>query len=197
MSSEKPETKIKILEAVWKLLEDPNRQEARMSDIAKLAGVSRQALYLHFSTRAELLIATVHYIDRVKDVNARLEKSRKASSGTVRLEAFIDAWGNYIPEIYGVGRALLAVRDNDAAARAAWDDRMNAVRHGCDAAVQALKNDGVLSQKFSRTEATEILWTMLSVQNWEQLRGACNWSQRKYIEKMKFLTKSLLIVESE
>jgi hypothetical protein len=55
-----------------------------------------------------------------------------------RLDAYVDAWGNYIPVMYGVGRALLAMRATDEAARAAWDDHMTAMREGCSAAVTAL-----------------------------------------------------------
>lgn len=166
-----------------------------MSDIAKRAGVSRQALYLHFPTRAELLVATTHHVDEVKGVDARLEKSRKARSGTARLDAFIEAWGNYIPEIFGVGRVLLAMKDRDPAAKAAWDDRMQAVRHGCAAAVRALAADGVLTEEFSVDEATDLLWTMLSVQNWERLRNECGWSQKKYIKTMRATARSLFVAE--
>ena len=43
-----------------------------MSDVAKQAGISRQAVYLHFPSRAELLIATTRYIDQVKDIDGQL-----------------------------------------------------------------------------------------------------------------------------
>ena len=106
-----------------------------MSDIAKQTGISRQAVYLHFPTRAELLIATTRHIDEVKEIDERLAKSRSASTGLERLEAFVEAWGNYIPEIYGVASALIAMQATDEEAGAAWSDRMGAVRHGCEAAV--------------------------------------------------------------
>ncbi|WNJ99193.1 TetR/AcrR family transcriptional regulator [Thalassospiraceae bacterium LMO-JJ14] len=184
---------MKILKAAWKLLESPNPKGARMSDIAKLAGVSRQALYLHFPTRTEMLIATTHYIDSVKDVDGRLEKSRKARSGTERLDAFIEAWGNYIPEISGVARVLIAMSTDDPDAKAAWNDRMQAVRHGCAAAVSALDDEGRLTRHYSSSEATDILWTMLSLENWIHFRENCNWSQRKYLDRMTSMARGLLL----
>ena len=113
-----------------------------MADIAKSAGISRQALYLHFPARAELLIATTRHIDEKKNIEARLASSRNAETGIDRLNAYIEAWGNYIPEIHGVARALMALQDSDAAAKLAWEDRMHAVREGCEAAIKALRNDG-------------------------------------------------------
>ncbi len=195
MSSTKLETPEKILKAAWKLLEASQAGSVRMSDIAKETGVSRQAVYLHYPTRADLLIATARYMDDVLNVDDRLAASRAAATGEERLEAFIEAWGNYIPEIYGVAKGLLAMQDTDEAARAAWNDRMQAVRHGCNAAVEALKRDSVLAPEYSSSEATDILWALLSVRNWEQLTGECGWSQKRYIEAMKRLAKRALFKE--
>ena len=164
-----------------------------MSDIAKDAGVSRQALYLHFPARSDLLIATTRHIDTVKDVDARLAASRNAKTGPERLDAFIEAWGNYIPEIYGVAKALMSMADADDAARLAWDDRMQAVREGCRAAVNALKRDGRLTPQHSTAEATDILWTLLSVRVWEHLTSDCGGAQPLYIEKTKALARRMLV----
>jgi len=195
VSSDKIDTRTRILESTWKLLESDGGETVRMSDIAKAAGVSRQAVYLHFPNRADLLIATTRHLDDVLNVDARLEKSRAADSGIERLTAFIDAWGNYIPEIHGVARALLAMKDTDAEADAAWRDRMQVVRHGCAAAVKALKADGDLREGLSVEKATDLLWTLLSVRNWEHLRSDCGWSQRQYIEVMTSSARRLLTAD--
>jgi len=164
-----------------------------MSDIAKEAGISRQALYLHFPNRADLLVATTRYLDEVKNIDGRLSASRAASTGVERLNAFIDEWGNYIPEIYGVAKALLAMKETDHEANLAWNDRMQAVRHGCAAAVEALERDGGLSSQLSSKEATDYLWVMLSVRNWEQLTIECRWSQEQYIAIMKSVIHKALV----
>ena len=181
MSSE--QTKTRILDTTWKLLEK-RIEKNRMSDIAKAVGISRQALYLHYPTRAELLIATTKHIDTVKKVNQRLELSRTAGSGVERLHFFIKAWGGYIPEIHGISVALRNMRKNDKAAAEAWDDRMQAVRHGCQAAVVEIAKDGKLKFDLSEQIATDILWTLLTIENWEKLVINCGWLQSAYEEKM-------------
>ncbi len=195
MSSKNIGTREKILKAAWELLEDNRAKSVRMSDIAKQAGISRQALYLHFPTRAEMLVATARYLDDVKKVDERLAASRAATTGVERLNAFIEAWGNYIPEIYGVAKAFIALQDTDEAAALAWSDRMQAVRHGCEAAVAALKKEGALSPDHSPKAASDILWTLLSVGNWEKLRNDCGWSQKRYIETMKLTARRVLVGE--
>ena len=185
-------TKIRILETTWKVLET-RIDKNRMSDIAKAVGISRQALYLHYPTRAELLIATTKHIDTVKKVDQRLELSRAAGSGLERLHFFIKAWGGYIPEIHGISVALRNMRKNDKAAAKAWDDRMQAVRHGCQAAVRAIAKDGKLKSDLTEQVATDILWTLLTVENWEKLVLDCAWSQSAYEDKMIELAEIALL----
>ena len=123
------------------MLEEHGGRGVRMGDIARESGISRQAVYLHFASRTELLVAATRYLDEKLDVDSRLAPSRAATSGIERLSLYIECWGNYIPEIYGVGKALLLARDTDDAAAAAWDDRMAAMRDGCRAAIDALHAD--------------------------------------------------------
>lgn len=195
MSSNNPETRNRILRATLKLLESSQGKGVRMTDIAKQAGISRQALYLHFGKRSALLIATTHYLDEVKGVEKRLAPSRKAQSGIERLDAYIEAWGSYIPEIHGIAKALLAMKDTDEAAAQAWDERMQAMRQGCEAAINSLDGDNVLSPDHSPNQATDILWTMLSVRNWELLTIECGWPQEKYIDTLKSLARRIFVAE--
>ncbi len=195
MSSDNPETRTRILQAALTLLEASQGQGVRMTDIARQAGISRQAVYLHFGTRAALLIATTHYLDELKGSEARLVPSRTARSGVERLDAFIEAWGGYIPEIHGIAKALLAMKDTDQAAAEAWDERMADMREGCAAAIKALKRDGMLSPEHSPKQATDLLWTLLSVRNWEQLTTDCAWPQARYIRTVKSLARRLFVAQ--
>jgi AcrR family transcriptional regulator len=193
MSSKESETRKKILAETWRLMVEGRGHEVRMTDIAKAAGISRQAVYLHFSTRTELMVATTHYVDEVRGLNERLSRYEAATTGIEILEEYVEFWGNYIPEIYGIAKALIAVYDTDEAAAAAWDDRMNAVRSGCRNTIDALIRDEMLASDWSRDEAIDFFWTMLSVNNWELLTKVCGWSRSEYIERMKMLLKQTLV----
>lgn len=168
-----------------------------MGDIAKAAGITRQAVYLHFASRADLLVAATKYLDEVLDVDRRLAPSRAATSGVERLALYIDCWGNYIPEIYGVAKALLLAQDTDEAAAAAWKDRMLAMRDGCRAAIDALHADGKLASEWTPQRATDALWTMLLVPNWENLTIECGWSTEQYVRWMKTLARRTFVEESD
>ena len=74
MSSGDPRTRTRILEATWGLMEERLGRGVRMSDIAEAAGVSRQAVYDHFGSRAELMAATVRYGDVLLGLGERLRR---------------------------------------------------------------------------------------------------------------------------
>jgi len=193
MSSETLDTRDRILKTTAQMLERHDGRGVRMADIAKESGISRQAVYLHFASRADLLTATTRYRDDQLDLDERLAPSRAARSGTERLALYVEFWGNYIPEIYGIAKALILFQDSDEAAAEAWSNRMGAHRDGCRAAIEALHSDGALAAHWTQQSAVDVLWTMLSVANWEQLTTECGWSNQEYIDRMKTIAGWTLV----
>jgi len=193
MSSKEGTTRTKILDATWKLMEKQRGRGVRMSDIARKAGVSRQAVYLHFESRVELMRATTKYVDEVLGLDGRFARVQEAKNAGEALEFFIEVWGNYIPEIYGISKALLAVRDEDEAAAAAWDECMECLRSASDEIIGGLDREGVLSARWDKEEAGELLFAMLSIQNWEQLTLGCGWTQAGYVEGMALMLRRTLV----
>jgi len=161
----------------------------RMGDIAKAANISRQGIYLHFPSRTQLLEAATRHKDSVLNLESRLKPSQEAQFGMERLNAYIEFWGNYIPEIFSMARALILAQNTDEAAASAWRDRMSALREGCLAAIQALHVEGILAEQWTVQEATDLFWTLLSVENWQQLTQVCGWSTPQYINHMQATAK--------
>ncbi len=196
MSSHKPDTRTRILETTWDLLETHPGRSISMGEIAKASGISRQALYLHFASRTELLIATTHYVDEVKDLDRRLLEVRGAKSGAEMLRACVKVWGNYIPEIYGVAKALMMSKENDEAAEAAWNDVMGCLRDVCGQIVHTLAKEKRLSSHWSQKNATDFIWVSISIQNWEQLAKECGWSSEKYIASLTRALTAAIVSEA-
>ena len=95
MSRDESATRTRILRATVQMLEQRGGRGVRMADIARQSGISRQAVYLHFASRAELLAAATRFLDAELDLDKRLAASRAARSGTERLAAFVAFWGGY------------------------------------------------------------------------------------------------------
>ena len=193
MSSKTTETRIRILEATIGMLEEHGGRDVRMGDIAEETGISRQAVYLHFASRTELLVAATNYLDEKLDVDSLLAPSREATAGGERLSLYVECWGNYIPKIHSVAKALMLAQDSDEAAARAWKDRMAAMRDGCRAAIEALHAEGNLAAEWTPRRATDVLWTMLLVPNWEHLTGECGWTNQQYVRWMKTLAERTFV----
>jgi len=192
MSSVKNETRTRILETTWQLLEQQQGQGVKMSDIAKKVGISRQAVYLHFPTRTELLIATMAYVDEVKGLDKRLEQLQNTESGTAMLAALVETWGNYIPEIYGMAKAMLLTKDSDEAMATAWDNGMHCLHDVCKQTIKRIKAEGNLHADLNAAKATDLLWTLLSVHTWEQLTKDCGWSKKQYLQHLQQAAQKVL-----
>src|SRR5919107_868965 len=92
MSSGDPRTRTRILEATWRLMEERSGQGVRMRDVAEAAGISRQAVYDHFGSRAELMVATARYGDEVRGLDERLRRDGTLAPGWSLEEAADLLW---------------------------------------------------------------------------------------------------------
>lgn len=193
MSSDEADTRTRILQATWRLLEQHPGQSVSMSEIAAAVGISRQAVYLHFPSRTELIIATSHYVDEVKGLGKRMERIKQARDGIELLEASVDVWGNYIPEIYGLAKAMMSTRDTDEATAAAWKGNMEGVRSYCRKVIATLATEGRLAPGWTQKDATDMYFTILSIGNWEQLTRERGWSTKKYVSRMKTVLKQTFV----
>jgi AcrR family transcriptional regulator len=189
VSIETQPTRDRILDASLMLLTRTPEATVRMQDVAKAAGISRQALYLHFRTRTELLVETTLHLDRIKGRDARLAPVRAATSGLERLSLWVRAWTDYIPEIHGLALALMAQADRDPEAAAAWATRMDDMHQACRAVVDMLEKDGTLRSDLAPGPAADMLWMLLSVRNWQALCEGRGWSHADYsnlVERLAF-----------
>lgn len=185
----------RILDAARQLLQKRRGQGVRVADVAAAAGVARQAVYLHYPTRAALLIATVRHADAVEGLERRLARVERARGSLDLLDAYIEFWGGYVPRIHGLARALLELHVTDSAAAAAWDDRMALVRDRCGFIVEALRRDGLLAPGWRPARAADLLGAMLSIPTWEALTIDRGWSEREYARWMKRAARGAFVVE--
>jgi len=195
MSSAENDTRTKILQTTWGLMEKDPGKSISMSQIAKATGISRQAVYLHFASRTELLIATIHYVDEVKGLDQRLQAVQSATSGIGMLEIFVEEWGSYIAEVYSVSKALMLTKASDEAAAAAWQEIMGCLRDVCVQIVNNLRQEKKLNPNWDAEKATDYFWTMISINTWEQLVYDCGWSTEQYVSESKNVLKRILISE--
>lgn len=144
-----------------------------MADVARAAGVSRQAVYLHFSSRASLFVSVVRHMDEQEGIRRRCERALGHDDPVRALEAFVLAWLRYAAKILPVASALLASRRDDPDAMNAWNDRMDELRGGFRHATRRLASAGRLREGLDPAVAADLAWAMTSIPMWEQLTVDC------------------------
>ncbi len=191
MSKKRPKTRRHILETVVKLLLSDEKSALRMIDVAKAAEVTRQTVYDHFSNRSEMLIAAVLHFGESLDVEALLAESRAAMTGEARLDAFTRAMLTFFPSISPVQRALTRLGEADQDAKAAWANRMSAMKDGCAAAIAALARDGTLNPDWTEAEATDYYFTLLGIEAWDYCVNQCGWTEAAYLAHVQRVARTL------
>jgi AcrR family transcriptional regulator len=173
MSSKTP-TKQRILDAA---LACAAENRLTMAEVAAQAGLSRQAVYLHFPDRAALLGELIRSLDLPHDpvVIAAAASARAALTALVARLA-----GDY-PRLRPVARLL----DGQGAGQ---DARLAA----CRLIVERFRGEGALSRHLSLAAAADLLWTLTSLAVWEDLVIGRGWPPDRYRSHVAYLAVSAL-----
>ncbi len=170
----------RILDAALTLITRRGDARVTMAQIAKAARVSRQAVYLHFADRADLMVALARHVDQTLGLPADIQRIAEAESGAAMIEAQVSLQARLNPAVWAVARALDAVRRTDAAAERAWQDRLDDRLGGCRAVVARLQAEDNLRPGLDAATAADLLWTMTSLRMWEDLVLGRGWPPKRY-----------------
>jgi len=180
----------RILEATWRRLEagDP----ARLEDVAADAGVSRQAIYLHFGSRGGLLLALVTHIDERLGIAGRLARARALGDPVVRLEATVAAMVRYEREIHPVAMALTRLAATDPEIQTALEDRMARRRRTLARVVADVAEQGRLRCGWSPGAVTDALWELSAPSTYEHLVVERGWPLERFEAWVVWAARSLV-----
>jgi AcrR family transcriptional regulator len=177
-----PATRRRILDAAHKLLVKRGGADVKLSDVARAARVSRQAIYLHFADRADLFTAIVRHGDEQLGIPAAVQRIMEAPSGIDGIRAMVSLQARLNPDIWPIARAFEAVRRLDAAAERSWQDRLGHRMGGCRAIVSRLAREGTLRRGIPESVAADLLHTLTSLRMWEDLVLERGWTAKQYEE---------------
>lgn len=169
MSSVPGDTRTRVLEVARQLLEEGGPHGVGMEEIARAAGVSRQSVYLHFGSKSGLLLALVAHVDAQRDVNELVDNLWTLPDALTALEAAADLAAATNPEVHRIALALDAARRWDAAFEEAWKDRTSHRVTRYRRLARWLDKDAILGAGWRIEHATDFIWSLTSVQTYDQL----------------------------
>lgn len=175
VASTADDTRTALLQTAWRLVEERGVSGVTLAEIAAAAGVSRQAVYLHFGNRAGLLIGMVRHRDATSTKARKMIRLAKDAPCLATLDRFVRLWFGYVAEILPVARAIEAASSSDEDAAAAWQDRMETLRTLIREIVDALADSRQLTARWTREEATDWFWCRTHIDVWSQLVADRGW----------------------
>ena len=175
------ETKTRILEAAWTLVNERGIGVG-VGEIAAAARVSRQLVYVHFTSRAGLLVAMARHQDARSGFRERALATRELPPAPA-LEQLVRAWCEYVPQILPVALALEAALIGGDDGAAAWRDRMGELHQAFQFATARLEAAGELASGWTADEAGDWAWAQVQPSSWMYLVGERGWAAEDYAER--------------
>lgn len=160
-------TKAKILESALACAVDGH---LTMALVADRAGVSRQAVYLHFADRRAVLTALLDH--------ALPDKPPAAASARGAAAALVAGLARDYPRLHPIARLM--------AGEPAWLAREQDRLADCRALADRFRNEGALAPHLSVETAADLLWTLTSLAIWSDL-AARGWTADRYRSHITFL----------
>ena len=173
------DTKTRILETAWTLVNERGTGVG-VGEIAAAAGVSRQLVYVHFTSRAGLLVAMARHQDARSGFRERALATRELAPPQA-LDRLVRAWCEYLPEILPVALGLEAALIAGEEGAVAWRDRMGELHQAFRHATARLAEAGELTPGWSPERAADWAWAQVQPSNWLHLVIERGWSAEEYV----------------
>jgi AcrR family transcriptional regulator len=186
-------TRAAILDATWALLDERGAEGLSIDEVAQRAGVSRRGIYLHFGSRAALLIALIEHVDAALDLEASVRPVREAPDAVSMLMEFAAHLARYHPLIMHTSQAVARARHSDPDAAALWNAASENWLAGCRDIAQRLADEGMLAEPWTVSAAADLLWALMSLELLEDLTVERGWSQEEYRERLALLLLRTLV----
>jgi AcrR family transcriptional regulator len=186
----------RILDAALALIRRRKGADVSMAEIAKAARVSRQAVYLHFADRADLMLALVRYAHEKLGVAEQVIKLEQAANGVAAMKLWVTLQARNNPSVWPVARSFEVVRRTDAAAEKGWQDRSKHRLELCRRIVSRMHSDGALKKHITPEVATELLWSVTSLRAWEELVLERGWTASQYEQRITTLLCDALLKDT-
>jgi AcrR family transcriptional regulator len=190
-------TRAALVDAARAVLEEDGPAALTMAATAERAGVSRRSVYLHFATRADLLVALFDHVSEAEGLDESLRPVLTAPDSVTALDEFAAHLARIRPRVRAVATAIQRQRRSDPDFAAHWDVVFRGQRKICRHLINALHRDGLLAEPWTVASATDMLWALMSGDFADNLTIDCGWSLSKYADRMATLMRSVFVAGRE
>lgn len=188
-------TRAAILDATWDLLEELGAAQTSMAAVAARAGVTRRALYLHFASRAELLLALHAHVDERLDLAESVRPIYEAPDSVAALEAFAAHIAGYHLKVQRLDLAVARASDEDPDLAPLVEQATQMWHDGCLEVTTRLAREGRLAEPWTPDTAADLLWSFMFPETLARLTTERAWSADRVRELLTVVLRRSLVAD--
>lgn len=186
-------TRAALLAAAHSIVEEEGFEPLKMSAVAERAGVTRRAVYMHFGSRSELVLAIFDHVAGVEGLEESVGEVWKAPDSVAALDRWAAHLARYHPRLLPFDRAVQRVwrEDPDAAAhrkRVIVEKLANTRR-----LATGLADEGRLAPAWTADSASDMLFALISSDMIEALIVDRRWSRARLAEHLALLFRATFV----
>ena len=186
-------TRAALLEAAHAILKEQGFEALTMTAVAKRAGVTRPAVYMHFPTRAALVGELFGYVAQIEGLAESLERVWTAPDSVSALDEWAGHLARYHPRLLAVDRAVQRVWRDDPDAAAHRANVVKAKLANCRRLADRLAEEGRLAPGWTTESATDMLFALIASDVIEALIVDRRWSRARLAEHLALLFRSTFV----
>ncbi|MGQ0575850.1 MAG: TetR/AcrR family transcriptional regulator [Pseudonocardia sp.] len=174
------------------LIEDRG-YDVGLGEIGRAAGVSRQAVYLHFSSKAQLLTDLFSWVEEQEQLGALLAPVWSADTGEQAMERLVDAGAAFEPRILALNRAMLRAGDLHDTVHELYQGRMASRFRAMRDVVERIHADGRLAPNWDIDTAAAFVWALTAPPAFDMLVAQHGWTVDHWATSTKLLLRKALL----
>lgn len=186
-------TRAALLDATREILTDAGIDALTMAAVARRAGVSRRAVYLHFNSRADLLLALFRHVNDTEDLAGSLRAIDTAPDAVVALDAWAAHVAHFHSRLLPFAAAIERARGADADAAAHWAVVMADRLRVCRALVDRLARAGRLASPWTVETAADMLYALMAFDVLEALTVDRGWPVERFADHLATLLHAAFV----
>ena len=186
-----------LLQATRDVIDKHGFEALTMAAVAERAGVSRRAVYLHFSTRTELVTALYRSLGHTEDLAASLQAVWESRDAATALQEWAHHIARSHPRILATLHAVERARHTDPDAAELWATTLTNWHKGCRRLAQWLADEGCLAPFWTVDTTADMLSALMSLDLLDRLLTDRRWSRKRIADQYAILLRSTFVVDAK
>ncbi|NEE00905.1 TetR/AcrR family transcriptional regulator [Phytoactinopolyspora halotolerans] len=190
-------TRDALLAATREILEHDGFAALSMAAVAERAGVTRRAVYLHFTSRSDLVSALFPYIAQQEGLAESTNRVWAAADSVEALREWVRHLARYHPKLMAVDRAIEQVRADDADARRHRDTVNEAQLGNCRRLAEWLHRENRLAHPWTVEEAADVLFGLICTELFGRWLETREWSTGDLDRNLWAICRAVLVRDQD